>query len=208
METDRRWCRCLFHFYKIQNNLTPRYLKDPIPPIRSHLFGSRSVNVINEIRCKSKSYSKSFYPDSIRCWNKIRPELCNSPNLKFSNLCILVLVRPPKRIFDIHDPIGMKWLFQLRVELSPLYAHKKNHNFSDTLCDKCDVCKRTENLEHFFLNCTLLNSVLTLNVNFNQLNPQNTTQLLLYGDTSFSDAINKLLLISTLKFLRDCGRFL
>ena len=36
--TDRRWCRRLFHFYKIQNNLTPPYLKDPIPPIRSHLF--------------------------------------------------------------------------------------------------------------------------------------------------------------------------
>ena len=54
---------------------------------------------------------------------------------------------------------------------------------------------------------TFLNSVLTLNVNSNQLNPQNKIQLLLYGDTSFSDAINKLLLISTLKFLRDCERF-
>ena len=61
---DHRWCRRLFHFYKIQNNLTPPYLEDPIPPIRSHLFGSRSVNVINEIRCKSKSYSNSFYPDT------------------------------------------------------------------------------------------------------------------------------------------------
>ena len=63
--TDRSWCRHLFHFHNIQNNLTPPYLKDPIPPIRSHLFGSRSVNVINEIKCKSKSYSNSFYPDSI-----------------------------------------------------------------------------------------------------------------------------------------------
>ena len=153
--TDRRWCRRLFHFYKIQNNLTPLYLKDPIPPIRSHLFGSRSVNVINEIRCKSKSYSNSFYPDSIRCWNKIGPELRNSLNLKSFKLGILVLVRPPpKRIFDIHDPIGLKWLFQLRVGLSPLYAHKKNRNFNDTLCDKCDVCKSTENLKHFSLNCT------------------------------------------------------
>ena len=30
--TDRRWCRRLFHFYKIQNILTPPYLKDPITP--------------------------------------------------------------------------------------------------------------------------------------------------------------------------------
>ena len=95
--TDRRWCRRLFHFYNIQNNLTPPYLKDPIPPIRSHLFGSRSVNVINEIRCKSKSYSNSFYPDNIRCWNKIGPELRNSPNLKSFKLGILALVRPPPK---------------------------------------------------------------------------------------------------------------
>ena len=128
-------------------------MKDPIPHIRSHLFGSRSVNVINEIRCKSKSYSNSFYPDSIRCWNKIGPELRNSPNLKSFKLGMLALVRLPKKIFDIHDPIGMKWLFQLRVGLSPLQAHKNNHNFSDTPCDKCDVCKRIENLEHFFLHC-------------------------------------------------------
>ena len=81
---------------------------------------------------------------------------------------------------------------------------------------KCGVCNRTEDLEHFFLHCirftesrnTLLNSLLTLNVNFDQLNPLNKVKLLLDGDTSFSDAINKLVLISTLKFLRDCERFL
>ena len=106
--TDCSWCRRLFHFYKIQNNLTPAYLKDPIPP-KPPFSRSRSVNVINEIRYKSKSYSNSFYPDSIRCWNKIGPELRNSPNLKSFKLGILVLVRPPaKRIFDIHDLIGLK----------------------------------------------------------------------------------------------------
>ena len=54
----------------------------------------------------------------------------------------------------------------------------------------------------------LLHSVVTLNVNFNQLNPQNKIQLVLHRDTSFSDAMNKLVLISTLKFLRNCERFL
>ena len=40
--SDRRWSRRHFHFYKIQNNLTPPYLRTPIPPLRTHLFGSRS----------------------------------------------------------------------------------------------------------------------------------------------------------------------
>ena len=78
--TDRRWSRRIFQFYKIQNNLTPPYFKTRIPPIRTHLLGSRSENVLNEMRCKSNSYSNSFYPDSIRCWNKLCTELRYSIN--------------------------------------------------------------------------------------------------------------------------------
>ena len=29
--SDRRYCRRLLQFYKIKNNLTPAYLKDPLP---------------------------------------------------------------------------------------------------------------------------------------------------------------------------------
>ena len=56
-------------------------MKAPIPTVRNNLFDTRSVNVLNEIRCKSKSYSSSFYPESIRCWKNIIPELRNSSNL-------------------------------------------------------------------------------------------------------------------------------
>ena len=100
--TDRRWSRRLFYFHKIQNNLTPPYLKATILTVRYVLSVCpvRSVNVLNEIRCKSKSYSSSFYPDSIRYWNKIGPELRNSPNLKSFKANILALVRPQyKSIF-------------------------------------------------------------------------------------------------------------
>ena len=101
--------------------------------------------------------------------------------------------------------------------LSPLYEHKLKHNFSDTPSDKCDVCKHTETLEHFFLHCTrftearrtLFNFVLTTNdANFEQLQSQDKVKLFVYGDLSFSDAINKLVLKVTLKFLRDSERFL
>ena len=170
---DRRWSRRLFHFYRIQNNLTPLYLKDPIPSIRTHLFGSRSENVLNELRCKSKRCSNSFYPDSIRSRNKIGPELRNSHKFKSFKTNILALVS----IFGIHDPRGIKWLIKLQVGLSPLYDHKLKHNFSDTPSDKCDVCKRSEYIEHFFLYCTryiearhtLLYFVQTLNINFEHL---------------------------------------
>ena len=212
--TDRRWSRRLFQFYKIQNNLTPPYLKTPIPPLRTHLLCIRSQNVNNEIKCKTKSYSNSFYPDSIRWWNKIGPELRNSLNLKSFKVSILALVKPPpKCIFDIHDSSAIKRLFQLRVGLSPLNEHKRRHKFGDTPSDKCDVCNCTENLNHFFLHCTryiearLLDFVLTLNVNFNLLQSRDKIKMLLYGDTSFSHATNKLLLKATLEFLKETERF-
>ena len=90
--TGRCGCRHLFHFYKIQNNLIPPYLKAPIPLIRTHLVGSRSNLFSNSILI------------ALRRWNKIWPELRNSSNLKLFKVSILSLIRPPhKSIFDIHS---------------------------------------------------------------------------------------------------------
>ncbi len=50
----------MFHFYKIQNNHKLLYLKLPVPQMRTHLYGIRSGNVINEIKYNSKSYQNSF----------------------------------------------------------------------------------------------------------------------------------------------------
>ena len=50
-------------------------MKSPIPPLRTHLYGIRSSNVIREISCKAKRYSGSFYPHSIKTWNEIGPLL-------------------------------------------------------------------------------------------------------------------------------------
>ena len=36
---DRRWFRCLLQFYKIHNNMTPKYLKDNLPPSRQLSMG-------------------------------------------------------------------------------------------------------------------------------------------------------------------------
>ena len=91
------------------------------------------------------------------------------------------------------------------------------HNFSDTASDKCAVCNRTENLEHYFLHCTrftearrtLFHFLLTLNnVNFEQLVSKDKIKLLLYGDTSLGGVANRLLIEATLNFLKDSGRFL
>ena len=53
-----------------------------------------------------------------------------------------------KCIFGIHDPLGLRYLFQLGVGLSSLRYHK-NVNFIDTRSDKCFCNQGIEDTNHF-----------------------------------------------------------
>ena len=135
---QRRMYRRLTHFYKIMNNKTPVYLKTPIPPQQGHLFGHRHTNVLQNITCRTDRYQNSFFPDSVKSWNDIGPELRGAESLSIFKKSILKIIRPMKKsLFNIHNPLGTKWIFQLRVGLSPLKSHKKLHNFQDTPDDTC-----------------------------------------------------------------------
>ena len=215
--SSRRWFRRLTQFYKIQNNLTPEYLRTPIPPSRSHLFGLRSSNDIPSVNCNRQIFSNSFYPHAVKIWNEIGPDLRQAVSLSSFKMRILKIIRPPKRsIFNIHDPIAMKRLFQLRVGLSPLRHHKKRHNFQDTPVDKCKCLLSAETTDHFLLHCKIYTEVRfmmfqKLNPIFvaNNLNLQdlNLVDLLLYGSDVLSCDTNRAILSATLEFIRNSKRF-
>ena len=58
-----------------------------------------------------------------------------------------------KPVYDIHDPTGIRYLFQLRLGLSHLRSHKKRYGFEDTPSDIC-LCKfGIEDTRHFLLSC-------------------------------------------------------
>ena len=52
-------------------------------------------------------------------------------------------------IFGIHDPVGLHYLFQLRVSLSPLRSHKFRYNFTDTPSEICHCNHGIEDTTHF-----------------------------------------------------------
>ena len=217
--TDRRWFRRLTYFYKIHNNYTPSYLKSPIPPPRTHLYGDRSDNDLHEIFCKTNRYKNSFYPHSIEAWNDIGPELRQAVSLSVFKTNILKLIRPPKRdIFGVHDTKGIKRLFQLRVGLSPLKDHKKKHNFRDTFFDICNCLRESETTEHYLIRCITFSNerkllmdsispILTAN-NLILLDDFSKVRCLLYGHDSFSHNDNASILRATLKFMDDTERFM
>ena len=141
------------------------------------------------------------------------------PTFGYHKNHMLACFRPVgKPVFGIHDPVGLRYLFKLRMGLSHLRSHKKRHGFTDTSSDLC-VCKEgAEDSYHFLLKCssydtkraTLINGVnavlLTNNLNYPDF-PLNELNLLLYGHPSISRTDNKLILMSTIKFIKDSGRF-
>ena len=60
-----------------------------------------------------------------------------------------------KSVFGVHDPVGLQYLFQLRVRLSPLRNHKSHHNFIDTPSDICQCNQDVEDTSHSLFFCHL-----------------------------------------------------
>ena len=171
---------------------------------------------MQEIMCTTSKYKNSFFPDAIKSLNNIGHDFCSSQSLSLFKTNIINLVRPQARpIYGIHDPVGVKFLFQLRIGLSPLKLHKKRHNFDDTPNDWCDCHCAPESLAHYLLSCShhdtarrvLRDSVICILVPKNLHNLSQDPELYLYGHRSLSLVENKTILLATIKFVKDSKRF-
>ena len=213
---NRRYLRRLIMIYKIIKKLTPEYLRDPIPSRGQYNF--RSPDLLPLIPCRSTRYRNSFYPDSIKLWNNIGPEFRNAESLSIFKRSILRIIRPTKKdTFNIHNREGVKWIFQLRVGLSPLRKHKANHNFIDTPNGICLCAQDEETTQHFLLDCPILalprrelfrkiDPILVMN-DLASLSDRNKKDLLLYGNENLTLIENQKVLKATIKFIGQSGRF-
>ena len=103
-----------------------------------------------------------------------------------------------KSVFNIHDPKGIEYLFQLRVNLSP-FRSDKNHNFADTPSNICTFNQGIEDPRHFLFEClkfatnrasvaVTVTDVLHRN---NLIDLANNLELYLYGHPSLISVDNK-----------------
>ena len=115
------WSRRLTLFYKIINNLTPLYTKEPIPPLHQSSYSLCNQDAIGRMKARTEKFQSSFYPNCTSEWNKLDPEIRLAPSLAVFKTRLLSKIRPPaKPVFGIHDPTGLSYLFQIRVGLSRL----------------------------------------------------------------------------------------
>ena len=217
--SSRRWSRRLTLFYKIMNNLTPLYTKEPIPQPHQSNYCLRNQGVVGRMRARTEQFQSGFYPNCISEWNKLDPEIRLAPSVAVFKKKLLSIIRPPaKSVFGIHDPIGLSYLTQIRVGLSKLKFHKFRHNFRDTIDPMCPTNDGIEDTEHFLLLCPSfdierrdllagVSELLRPYVRINSLPNNALIQILLYGDKDFSIDVNKNVLKLTLNFIHKTGRF-
>ena len=217
--SDRRKCRRVLQIHKIINNNTISYLKDKLPANCKEMLSGIIRTTFHAIMCKSNRYKNSFFPNAVASWNLFM-EILNYkvvPSIGVLKNDIISLIRPVvKSVFRIHDPAGLRYIFQLRVGLSPLKGHKWCHNFIDTSSGVCHCNQGIEDTSHFLLSCpfyvikreTLVSSVNEILLKANKNHFESRLQLYLYGDPSINNSDNKNIILSTIKFIKETQRFL
>ena len=121
--SDRRCPRRILQIHKIKNKMTPSYLRNKLPPNRRLFYICNNSNTFHEIRCKTSKYKNSLFLDAINSWNNIITHFQNVPPFTSLKAHIPSLIRH-KTTFGVHGPSGLRYIFQLRVNLSPLRNHK------------------------------------------------------------------------------------
>ena len=108
--------------------------------------------------------------------------------MTFQNTLIKIGRPIPKPIYNIYNPLGLKLLTRLRLDLSHLNQHKFNHNFQHCLNRLRSCSLQFESVSHFFLHChyysnirsTLLNELQSIDT---QLLNQEDDIVLFYEST-------------------------
>ena len=83
---------------------------------------------------KHDYFKNSFFLSAITEWNKLDCYIRNADSFKVFKKRLLSFIRPvPNSIYNIHNPLGGKYLTRLRIRFSHLKEHKFKHNFQGSI---------------------------------------------------------------------------
>ena len=95
---------------------------------------------------------KSFFPSTVIEWNKIEKNIRKSESFNIFKKSILKFIRPsPNRVYNCHNPKGIKSLTRLSVGLSHLREQKFKYSFQDTLNPICNCSEDIETTSHYII---------------------------------------------------------
>ena len=198
--SERRKFHRLTLYYKILNKKTPQYLSDL---------------VLHSTPNGTNRYMNTFFPYCFTQWQDISINVKLSPSLEKFKYNYIKIMRPPKtKLFGINDRQGLRLLTRLRVDFSDLRQHRYNHHFN-CLNPSCKCLTENETSEHFLTRCprfslhrlTLFSNIATVAPDIILLTDDQLSSILLFGSPTFNDITNKIILTSTIHFIKITGRF-
>ena len=212
---QRRWFRRFSYFYTINSSKLPHHLFQWIATI-SCSYLTRNVN-IPPLHCRTNLYSNSFIPYSIKEWNNIDPDLHNLTSHTVFCKYLLKMIRSSyNNLYGVHDPVGVKMLTRIRLSFSHLGEHKFCHNFQYNVNPLCTCSLEIEDTNHFLFICPLydvqrvilVNKVTEILLKYNLIHLVTDSDLFLYGGRTIDFDDNKIILLSTISFIKETRRFI
>ena len=212
----RRWYRKMSFLYKVLKSESPSYLFNTIPNSNNRQHQTRNSGNVSSFFAKHDYFKNSFFTSTITEWNKLDCYIRNAESFKVFKKRLLTFIRPmPNSIYNIHNPLGVKYLTRLRIGFSHLKEHKFKHNFQDSIDPMCSCSSGIETTIHFFLHCanfniqrqTLFDKIVTIDANILTENEDSIVNTLLFGKPSYENSFNKAMLNASIEYILSTERF-
>jgi hypothetical protein len=222
----RRKNHRMSQMYKIQMGLAPPYLTNSCPPLTKDrtTYNLRSGMNISAPQTRTTTYQKSFYPQSIRDWNGMDPELRNAKSINaFKDRQRKIVNSKFKTNSLFHHSNTNEAInhTRIRLGLSGLAFQRYDYNhIDDPKCTRCS--EKSEDPLHFFLICPvfederidLIQKVCeVLDSNDIKIDLDSPTlgeefiEMLLRGTPLMDEKDNKKILILAQAFIKQTKRF-
>ena len=123
-------------------------------PLEDNTSETDSTDSVGAYFGRTNASNYSFFPYTIREWNKLDLQLRNKKSFKKFRNTLLKLGWPtPDLIYGIRHPLGLKLLTRLRLALSHLNKSRFKNNFKNCIHPVCIYSLKVEPTKHFYLHC-------------------------------------------------------
>ena len=128
-------------------------------------------------------------PSAITEWNRLDCYISNADSFEVFKKRLLSFTRPmTNSIYNIHNPLVVKYVTRLRIGFSHLNEHKFKHNFQYSIDPMSSCSSGIETTIHFFLRCanfniqrkTLFDKIATTDANISTENEDGIVYTLLF----------------------------
>ncbi len=177
--------------HRIVNNKAPEYLRDCLSNFsdNDNNYQLRNRSQFRIPYCRLETYSKSFFPSSLRLWNSLRPEQRTIPSYQtFKQSQTRVNSIVPKYYLIGSRKTNILHT-KLRHRCSPLNADLYRVNLSND--PGCECGYPLEDSLHYLLECPRFSVCRNQNIGqLRQIGIEPDIEILLFGSDNMSEESN------------------